>query len=147
MKKKEHNERVATIRFMIEYLEVEIGIINQKIALNPQLYDKLDNEITATMNSCSVSNYKWTANPIYLVEVVESLLQLGCINKGDVVKRDFYEFVGQIFNVNLTRHSAKMNKICNRPDNVDIPYKQIHFLPKMLNALSQRIAELDEKQK
>ncbi len=145
MKKKEHIERVASLRFMIEYLEVEIGIINQKIALNPQLYDKLDNKITFDVKRYNESGYSWTANPIDLVEVVESLLQLGCINKGDVVKSDFYEFVGQIFNINLARHSAKMNKICNRPYNVDIPHKQIHFIPKMLIALSQRIAELDEK--
>ncbi len=130
---------------MIEYLEVEIDIVNKKIATNPQLYDRIDNEIFEDRKLYIQSNYNWTSNPIDLVEVVESLLQLGCINNGDVIKNDFYEFVGHIFNVNLTRHSGKMYKICNRPDSANIPNKRIHFLPKMLAALSERIADLDEK--
>ncbi len=143
--KKVHIEIVISIQFMIEYLEVEIGILNQKIALNPQFYDNLDNEESTVKKSCLQSSYIWTANPIDLVEVVESLLQLGCFNKGDVVKSDFYEFIGQIFNINLSRHSGKMYKICSRPDSADIPHKRIHFLHKMLSALSERIAKLDEK--
>lgn len=124
---------------------MEISIIEQKIEQNHSHYAAIDEVERAGEKYYPPTNFKWTAQPIDLVELVDSLICFGCINEGDVIRKDFYEFIGSALDVDVKNHSVKLYKICNRSRNPQKPNDRIHFLPKLIDALAQRLKELDIK--
>ena len=124
---------------------MEISIIEQKINFNPEHYVNVDEVERAGERYYPPTKFKWTAQPIDLVELVDSMIQLGCINNGDVKRKEFYEFIGSALNIDMSSHSVKLNKIVGRSYNPNNPNERIHFIPKLLEAFIERLKKLDNK--
>lgn len=128
---------------MIGLLDMELEVIGNKISNSPHIYDKLD-EIEEPIPLLQ-SDFKWTTHPIHLVEIIESILELKCINNGDVLNDEFYSFVGKVLNVNLSKHSGKLYKIRHRGEDINGSKDRIRFITMMHQALSNRMEVLDNK--
>ncbi len=131
--------------FICRLLELEINIIEQKIEKNHSHYAAIDEVERAGEKYYPPTSFKWTAQPIDLVELVDSIIHLGCINNGNVTRKDFYEFIGSALNVDVKNHRGKLHKISIRSYNPNKSNERIHFLPKLIEALAERLKELDNK--
>lgn len=124
---------------------MEMSIIERKIKNNPEHYSSIDEVERAGECYYPPTKFQWTAQPIDLVELIDSIIHLGCINNGNVKRKEFYEFIGSALNIDMRSHSVKLNKIAGRSYNPNNPNDRIHFLPKLLASLIDRLNELDDK--
>ena len=133
------------LEFICSLIKIEIDIIEQKIRNRAEHYAAIDEVERAGERYYPPTIFKWTAQPIDLVELVDSIIHLGCINNGDVTRKDFYEFIGSALNVDMKNHRGKLNKTSSRSYNPKRPDERIHFLHRLLDAFRERLRELDEK--
>jgi len=124
---------------------MEIRIIDQKIEHNPEHYNGIDEVERAGGLYYPPTKFHWTAQPIDLVELIDSIISMGCINNGEVVRKEVYEFIGCALNIDMSNHRGKLNKICGRSVVYNDPHSRIHFIPKLLEAFTLRLEELDKK--
>ena len=93
------------------------------------------------------SKFNWNSDKASLVEIVESIVAIKAINCGDVNKDDLYKYIGQLFNCDLSNHARMFTHIKERKDYADKENSRIHFLHKMVDALSLKLDELDRRQR
>lgn len=94
----------------------------------------------------SEKNFEWTGSRTELVEVVEAILLLKSVNYGNITKREFYAYVGEVLNVDLSNHCKILSDMRNRKDDFSCEDRRIRYLPRMMEALSEKFKFLDNKQ-
>lgn len=95
----------------------------------------------------TTSPYKWTGTKSELVEVIESILLIGSINNGNVAKKDLYEFIGNVFQVDLSNHNNILDHIYNRKDDMTSYDRRLKYLNKLSRVLSQKLQDRDRKER
>ncbi len=95
----------------------------------------------------TISPYKWTGTKSELVEVIESILLIGSINNGNVAKKDLYEFIGNVFQVDLSNHNNILDHIYNRKDDMTSYDRRLKYLNKLSRVLSQKLQDRDRKER
>ncbi len=116
------------------------SILKQRIKCDVRLVS--DSPIN---NSSSLSPFKWTGSKSEIVEVIEAMLLIGSINDGNVTKKEFYEFIGNALQVDLSNHNNILDHIYNRKDDVGAADKRVKYLNKLTNAISRKLQERDSK--
>lgn len=89
--------------------------------------------------------YKWTGSKSEIIEVIEAILLVGSINNGDVAKKDFYEFIGKVLQIDLSNHNNILDHIYKRKDYLSNNDKRIKYLQKLTNAIARKLQERDYK--
>lgn len=161
-----HNADKSLMREAIEILESAIALNVSESTIYRVLNGGdtppiINNEILKRRVQCNVSfiedsnsaidnngvesNFKWTGSKSEIVEVVESILLIGNINNGNVSKKEFYEFIGNLLQVDLSNHNNILDSISRRKDDLSCDDRRIRFLPKLTNVISQRLQERDSK--
>lgn len=146
LKRAVDHHSVAALNFIKELIECEIVIIRDTI-LSLSLSNQCSIFPRSDSNTPQQRNYYWTGDDIELVEVVESMLLLGSVNNGNVTKKEFYEYVGKMLNVDLSYHNKILSDIKGRKDDLSKIDRRIRYFPKMLQALADKLQKLDMKDK
>lgn len=134
---------LGSVEYLLDFLDLELGILDTK-AKFPAAASKKDTNTKFTVEEGVKSDYTWTDNKTDLIEILQGILLLKSINNGKVKKSDFVLYMGEVFNIDLKNHSGLFNDILNRYDDPDLPHSRISYLRQMVDALSNRLKELDE---
>ncbi len=129
---KEHNEFSSKL--------VNSSLLKRRVKCDIRLVD--DNR-----KSCSIvdSPYKWTGSKSEIVELVEAILLVGSINDGRVVKKELYEFIGNIFAVDLSNHNNILDHIYNRKDTIGTTEGRVRYISNLMNAITVKLQSRDCK--
>ncbi len=87
----------------------------------------------------SKSSFRWTGDTISLIELAYALLETGNINKGEVVIKDFMEFLSKCFNIEIKRPADFYYKMRSRSGSRTV------FIDKMKKLLELRMDRNDER--
>lgn len=136
MEVKDHHS-IYALNFISDILECEIRILRDMLKRIP--LDKNPNDFK------QAKIFEWTGDHIELVEIVESILLMRNINSGNVTKCEFYAYVGKVLNINLSNHNKILGDIRERKDDFSNVDKRIHHLPRMIEALAEKLKLLDRK--
>jgi hypothetical protein len=89
--------------------------------------------------------FTWTDSKSDLVEILQSILQLESINKGNVKKGDFILYMGSVLNIDLSNHNSLFNDILSRYDDPNESDSRLRYLRRLVKALSGKLIQLDRK--
>ncbi len=118
-----------------------------KFATNSLLKRRVKCNVTLINEDSGVvaSQYKWTGTKSEIVELVEAILLVGSINDGKVVKKELYEFIGNIFSVDLSNHNNILDHIYNRKDTIGTTEGRVRYISNLLNAITVKLKSRDYK--
>ncbi len=133
----EDHHSIYVLNFISDILECEIRILRDMLKRMP--LDKAPNDFKQD------KIYEWTGDHIELVEIVESILLMRNINSGNVTKREFYAYVGKVLNIDLSNHNKILGDMRSRKDDFSNIDRRIHHLPRMIEALAEKLKLLDRK--
>ncbi len=133
----EDHHSIYALNFISDILECEIRILRDMLKRMP--LDKAPNDFKQD------KIYEWTGDHIELVEIVESILLMRNINSGNVTKCEFYAYVGKVLNIDLSNHNKILGDIRSRKDDFSNIDRRIHHLPRMIEALAEKLKLLDRK--
>lgn len=135
---------MGSVEYLIDFLDMELGILDTKTKF-PAAAIINDIEGNTPSGKKIKSDFTWTDNKTDLIEILQSILLLRSINGGKVKKNEFILFMGDVLNVDLRNHTGLFNDILNRYDDPNKSNSRIYYLRQMVEALSMRLKELDEK--
>lgn len=121
-------------------LGIDNKLLKQRVRCDIRIISD-NNEGRAITNS----PYKWTGSKSEIIEVIEGILLLGSINDGNVVKKEFYDFIGKALHVDLSNHNNILDHIYNRKDDVSDIDRRVHYLYKLINTISRKLQERDQR--
>ncbi len=133
----EDHHSIYALNFISDILECEIRILRDMLKRIP--LDKAPNDFKQD------KIYEWTGDHIELVEIVESILLMRNINSGNVTKCEFYAYVGKVLNIDLSNHNKILGDMRSRKDDFSNIDRRIHHLPRMIEALAEKLKLLDRK--
>lgn len=137
---------ISALKFIAAILDCEITILRDCIECLPKNCNLMES-VKLPKNPKSAKLYRWTGDSIEIVEVVEAMLLLGSINNGNVTKREFFAYISDVLNVDLSNHNKILYDLRYRNDDFSVDDNRIRYLHKMIVALSRKLKQLDNKNK